>query len=429
MENSNNSSNNNLNEEDEIYDEICEIAQDQLREMLYLLRDTTGNNELENKKAFFYILLNDVIGFDTSKILHDSEFSSDDILSIMYKEIDDSIDILENKVSNKSNSQIKEIKALFSKKKKIISKKLTDCNKSLNILKKAYLNKNIGDYFGNINTNSLNFKSANVLHSDIDKINNQLGEFFARAIFLDIQKDEDPRQAVPNYLQSDFYSQANIVNSFRLNQDEFRPATELDNMSNNFKYWVILFFLISQIFSEKPDYNKLLKKNSFIKFITELKKNPEKKSKKKHKGGAKSKKTKKSTKSKKGNNLIKFLNQQKKSNSTKISSNKLSNPRDIFKGVLKVIVNNGVDNRSLEMIYFNSVSETIKNYEKHYIENHTTIYHNVAHALLNPPVDKNFHEIKLQNPFKPGETKYLNELSKSSDTDIKKKKTYLSWVR
>jgi hypothetical protein len=415
MSNLINSQNINLNESDNIYDEIYETSEKEFLSAFQLIE--TDPIELENKKALFYILLNDVTKLDIAQPI---DLDPNDILNSLYTVIDKSIDDLEDKISNKNNSHIEEIKKLFLKKKESISKKLKDCDITLKMLKKAYLNKNIESYFGNVNTNSLNFKSVNVLYSNNTSLNHRLGEFFTRFIFNLIKKDETPGVVI-NYTQQDFYSSPRIESFVRVGGP---PIFEdiLDTIDNNFKYWVILLFLISQIFSEKPDYNKLFKKNLFEKFLREIEKDPpkkktnSKKKKDKKKGGAK-KKIK--TSNKKLNSIL-IKDKQKKINLTKISSNKVVNPRNIFNEALKVFVNNGVKT-DLENIYLNTFTIKLKDILLECISNPIGIPPSYGNPL-NLGLECKYEDIKFINPFSKSGDVCLQQISKLTNEQMGNRK-------
>jgi len=424
MNNLINSQNINLNEGDNIYDEMYEVSEREFAQAFQLIQNDRLT-ELENKKALFYILLNDVTKIDSTK---DITLNPSNVLESFYEVIDESIDELEEKISNKNNSHMEEIKKMFKKKKESINKKLKDCNISLKILKKAYLNKNIESYFGNTNTNSLNFKSGNVLYSNDRVKNYKLGEFFGRFIFNSIKQYEDPT-VVTNYSQQDFYSQARIE-SFVTSRGPGLPDEFVDNLDvidNNFKYWIVLFFLISQIFSEKPDYNKLFKQNSFDKFIEELTKPPKKKNTQTSKQGKKAKKQRGGAKKKistKGNSIIKGLKkvEAQKSILTKTSPNKVVNPQNIFDEIFdKVSVNNGIMVKNLRNIYYTTFSIKLKDIIKGYID----------HPVDNPPnyiygdprvanLELAYPSVAFIHPFSKIEKVNLYMISKQTGEHMKK---------
>jgi len=99
MSNLINSQNINLNEGDNIYDQMYEDAEKEFL-LAFQLIQTETVHELENKKALFYILLNDVTKFDSTK---DRRLDPNNILETFNNVIDDSIDELEQKIFNKNN--------------------------------------------------------------------------------------------------------------------------------------------------------------------------------------------------------------------------------------------------------------------------------------------------------------------------------------
>ena len=413
---------NNINNENYIHDEIIDEVERVFLEAFKLVNNDV--NEDANKDALLYILINDIIQFDKSKM--DGKFDAANILDSVCNIIDESMDNLEDKISNKNNSHMVEIKKIFLKKKTDISKKIRDCNQSLKKLKKLYLNKNIENYIGNTNVNTLNLKNINTLHSNNKTHNYKLGEFFARFIFNNI-KYSAPGAVIPAidpYSQGTFYDDFLIESFFNdsITAPEFN--TTFDDVDNNFKYWLILFFLTVQMFSQNPDYSKLFKQTLFKKFMEELisykKSNKKKSNKKKSKkrGGGKKQKQKKF------NALISLVD--KKDKHTKSDSSKTHNqkeqvnPRDMFKDILSIKVNG---NETLNSIYIDKFQTKLKDYLLYFIKNSGTYSHGgIIGGIIDPNIQRSYSEILCKKIFTNDYVSLEQITTLNKDNNFNKKK-------
>lgn len=411
---------NNMNNDD-IHNEIIEQAGVVFSEAFELMnRDPT---EDANKDALLYILINDIIQFD--KVKMGMLFDATNILDSVCSIIDESIDDFENKISNKNNSHMVEIKKIFLKKKTDISKKIRDCNESLKKLKKIYLNRNIENYIGNTNVDTLNLKSINTLHSNNKTHNYKLGEFFGRFIFNKIKYLADPTliPQIEPYSQRTFYDNA-FIESFYNNGPPPEFQRDFDQIDNNFKYWLILFFLIVQMFSQNPDYNKLFKQTALKKFIEELvsykkKKMNDKKKNKKKKGGAKKQKQKQ----KQFAALIKSVDKKatgKKSDSLKTHNEKEQvNPRDIFKDILSLKVNG---NETINSIYVDKFQTKLAEYLLYFIEYNTDIYIDPNTRVFDPSIQKSYSEILCKKLFENGVVSLEQITTRNKSDNFNKRK-------
>lgn len=388
----------NNNIENDIHTQINESAEIEFHDTFVQL-----GLEPENKKAFLHILLDDIIQIDISTKIESFDIS--DILENTYTIIDDVIDELEDKISNKNNIYMKNIKKVLKEKKINLKKNLKECNNNLNILKKAYLNKNIENYLGSTNTNNINLKNLNILHSNNNKYNYILGEFFSRCIFNRIKFEKSNIQHIDNS-QENFYKPEIIESFLNSNNGENKFQLDFSRIDINFKYWVILFFLISQMFSEKSDYSKLFNPNKFKQFIEELIKQPIKKETKKKRGKNKKKRGgfskiiggKQNSKREQFKSLINLAkdrgrdkNRKFKDDNKKLSINS-KNPRNIFNELLvSVKVDNGtLPKKSLYEIYFNTYLEKQKDLLKEDI---------LSKNIFNQNPQVLITKIECKNPF------------------------------
>ena len=379
------------NNKNEISDDIFYKAEDFLKTAFELINDTP--NEKDNKKALLYILLNDIIKIDINEKI--DEFNANDIFESCISIIDDTLDKLQEKIYETNN--LTEVKKILGRKKGDVLKKIKECNTSLSLLKKEYLNKNIENFLGNSSKNTFNFNNVTVIHSNNKDYNYLLGEFFSRYIFNYTRYYSTQNLSViSNFKQESFYNNDKIE-SFYLDNDPPEFKNNFSEIDINFKYWVIHFFLILQLFSEKTNYNKLFNENNFRKFIEELRKLQKTDGKKKKKEGKKKdkQKDKKKQRGGKSNNnkeklLLKMVKnsqyKKKKSKSSKNSSKSEKNKtqtsnvnkhsiKNIFNEVIKLRVENSneVNNKiSLKELYYNKFSSKLVKYIKYYITNSGT---------------------------------------------------------
>jgi hypothetical protein len=383
------------NNKNEISDDIFYKAEDFLKTAFELINDTS--NEKDNKKALLYILLNDIIKIDINEKI--DEFNANDIFESCISIIDDTLDKLQDKLYEKNN--LTEIKKILGRKKGEVLKKIKECNTNLSLLKKEYLNKNIENFLGNYSKNTFNFNNVTTIHSNNKEYNYLLGEFFSRYIFNYIRYHSTQNfSIISNFKQESFYNDDKIE-SFYLNNDPPEFKDKFSEIDINYKYWVIHFFLILQLFSEKTNYNKLFNVNNFRKFIEELRKIPktDESKKKKKKEGKKKDKKKQSGGDKSFNKLITEtvkINKSKKKNksgkdSTKSGKNtsksgknnsqksNVNKPviRNIFNEVikLKVEISSAPNSKyTLEKIYYDKFSSKLIDYMKYYIINSGVFY-------------------------------------------------------
>lgn len=273
------------NENNKISIKLKELCEDELNRYTSYFEHPGNEND---KKLFIKFIFYDI-------------FKIDNPVSETIKEITENpstlIELYFEKVTSRNNFNniIDTIKAKFIDKKKSIKEKIKECNEHLKLLKSIYLNLELKDIFENKNGTSrqkLIFANKKVLiYPEINKLNYELSEIFARYIFTaihDTYKNNPDESKIDN-----FYSEPKITSFF--NRGATPPIHPFSTIENNFKYWFILLFIISKFLAVNSDYSILFNQKEFEKLIEKLVKmktfkkkegDGKKKKKKKQKGGA-----------------------------------------------------------------------------------------------------------------------------------------------
>jgi hypothetical protein len=276
------------NENNKISIKLKELCEDELNRYTSYFEHPGNEND---KKLFIKFIFYDI-------------FKIDNPVSETIKEITENpsslIELYFEKVTSRNNFNniIDTIKAKFIDKKKLIKEKIKECNEHLKLLRSIYLNLELKDIFEDKNGTSkqkLIFANKKVLiYPEINKLNYELSEIFARYIFTaihDTYKNNPDESKIDN-----FYSETKIT-SF-VNRGVTPPTYPIypfTIIENNFKYWFILLFIISKFLAVNSDYSILFNQKEFEKLIEKLVKmktfkkkegDGKKKKKKKQKGGA-----------------------------------------------------------------------------------------------------------------------------------------------
>jgi len=428
-----------INNKDNIYDDIYNDAEIFLENAFNLLNGTP--NEKENKKAFLYILLFDIIKINLNEKV--DKFDVNNIYDSCCSLIDDNIDELDDKLSNKNN--LSNVRKIFRRKKEDILKKINECNTNLKLLKKTYLNKNIENYIGNTYSDFINFNNVTVIHSNNKEYNYLLGEFFSRYLFNYVRytnKTLSPSStslSLNDFGQETFYDEPKLDTFYN---NSLPPAFEEDfnEIDNNFKYWIIHFFLILQIFAEKTSFNKLFKEKNFRTFIEEIRKinvksknkNGKKNKGKQQKGGKNSnKRVNELIKKKQGKQVPNKLSKNKK------STNNKTDKKSIFDDILKINVSSSSSKKSLRTLYHDNFRDKLSDYIKYFIDEdgifptptNEVLIHSI-HCKLPPFLDKKEEDLSSMTLYKgdikkhpPVKYSQLNSELKNIKYDI------YSWLR
>jgi hypothetical protein len=313
-------------------------------------------SEKKIKEAFYYFLYNDLIQVEINNI---NNIDIDNIINDPTIIIDQYLENVYSKISNSENNLLSELKKELTKKIIIIKNKINECNNHIEIIKKEYINISLQKYLPINNTKNLfSFENKTVLCLfKKNEYNIILGEFFAKIIFCSIEK---------KILNNNSINILDLYNNFYINQkiDSYIKTDgnikDFKDIEINFKYWIILLFLIGQIFSNKSKYYLIFNIDEFFKHI-ELILHPKKEGKK---TGKKTDKKKKKTKGGGNSKKIAFNkiihNRKKKVNKPQTNKNKKTpNPSEYYNHILKESYGNS---RSLKEIYYDSFTEKIKEY-------------------------------------------------------------------
>jgi hypothetical protein len=236
------------------YEKLKEDSKNQFKNCIITL-----NSENKIKESFYYFLYNDLINIKNIINSKDkiNSYVLENILEepeIVLKDYFDSININSNYID------------IFNKKlienKKNILNKLKECNDHIDIIKEQYNNSLIKDFLP-VNESKFNFDKKTVLYIDDPLYHNViLGEFFARFIFSLIDKKN---KKINNILDTNIFYSDEIIDSYYNKTD--KEIYKFDEIHINFKYWVILLFLINSLFSPKSNYNIICNNIEFEKHI------------------------------------------------------------------------------------------------------------------------------------------------------------------
>lgn len=256
-----------------IFDEINEKSIKLFEKCLPIL-----NSEKRIQKEYYDLLYGDIIK-NTDDKNRDINFDIDYNESI----IDDYSDGIYNK---KSNLQLEIQEMLQSQLQGLLKKtndKIKECNTHIEILKSEYKNILLGKQIivnKNIPT-KLIFNNKTVLYNKDHKL--KLGEFFARFLFC--LYDSNNSTDILNLSQT-FYNSEKIESFIEddTNKTVFK-VKKFEDISINFKYFIIMIILVKNLFESSSNYNILFNALEFQKHISLLtaKDKPKKENKKKNK--------------------------------------------------------------------------------------------------------------------------------------------------
>jgi hypothetical protein len=323
------------------------------------------NNE-EDKSLFFNFLFGDLISYEKLDRNTNIEtiFKNPEII------IESKINSIVNKIYEKNYNLLEKIKEKFIKTKIDVKSKLDECINHIEILKKSYIDGLIKDFIPVNNEIKLIFTNKKVLVlKNLKKDNYSLAERFIRIIFNSITKDEKKsfimnnninltpnninNQNISNY--NDFYNESNI-NIYNESENKFM---DFYAMNNNFKYWIVLIYLISQLFNTNSNYEILFDEKECKTNIEKLTKfNEEKK---------KDKKKDKKKKDKKRGGGKEDYDKVKQTNNKKFDKNKNSKIKNLYNDVFEYCYVNS--NTNLQKIYINPFDNDIRKYFKSLIKN------------------------------------------------------------
>jgi hypothetical protein len=320
-------------------------------------------SEKKIKEVFYYFLYNDLIQVEMDNL---NNIDINDIVNNPSLIIDQYLENIYSDILNSNDNLFEAFKKELIKKMIIIKNKIKECNNHIEIIKKEYINISLQKYLPPTNNtkNLLSFENKSVLYLfKKNDYNLLLSEFFTRVIFCSIEKKLLNNNSI-NIL--DLYN--NFYNSNEINSYIDMTNGNINSFNNikiNFKYWIILLFLIGQIFSNKSKYSLIfnnIELNKNINLILHPKK--EKKENKKYKKS--SKKIKKRIYG--GNKFTQFskiLEERKKNVRKNNKINKTENKKNASEYYNHILNDTYVNNTSLKNIYYNSFNNNIKQYFLH----------------------------------------------------------------
>ena len=260
------------------------------------------SNNIEDKELLYSFLFGDLISNDKLNEIIDIET----ILKNPEIIIENKINTIVDKITEKDNNLLEEVKKKFNKTRSEMKMKIQECNEHIEILKKTYIDKLIKNYIPINNENKLIFTNKKVLIlQNLKKDNYSLAERFIRIIFNEINKEEQQEFVMNNninvsnnnFKNYEIKSFNNFYDEDKINIFNENNVLRFNEMNNNFKYWIVLTYLISQIFNNNSNYEILFNERECKINIEKLLKNYEEK--KKEKGKNKKEKDKKYDKDKK----------------------------------------------------------------------------------------------------------------------------------
>jgi hypothetical protein len=308
-------------------------------------------DDVKIKEIFYYFLYNDLIPIEINS---KNEIDINNIINNPTFVVDEYLDNIYSKIMNSNNNLYEEFKKELVKKIISIKNKINECNSHIELIKKEYINIKLGKFLPINNTKkSFIFENKTILYlSKKNDYNLKLSEFFARNMFCSIEKKNNNTIDLKD-LYDNFYD-SNKINSYI--DISNGNINKFENININFKYWIILIFLVGQIFSSKSKYYLIFNNDEFNKHVNLIlhpkkdDKNPKKskknKKKKSHKGGDKSK-----------NKISEFLKALTDKNNNKKENKK--NPSEFYNHILK---DTYIGNDSLKKIYYDSFNNNIKQY-------------------------------------------------------------------
>lgn len=249
-------------------------------------------SDKEIKTVFNYFLYNDLIA-NAEKLENSNNLNN---INNYTEYIDDYLQDIFIKITN--NDLSIEFKKRIMEKKKEVQNKINECNNDMNILKNQFIELQFEKYLPFNSKTKLLFEKKTVLV--IDKIHNYkiiLGEFLTRFIFnsVNLDKNNINNFSVTNF--NNFYDENNI-NTYvtKVNNNNSIKINDFKDISNNFKYWVLLLYILNQLFNPKSNYELILNDKNLKEYLNILvripkenkkkdKKKDNKKGKKKQKGG------------------------------------------------------------------------------------------------------------------------------------------------
>jgi hypothetical protein len=274
------------------------------------------SNNIEDKELLYSFLFGDLISNDKLNEIINIET----ILKNPEIIIENKINTIVNKITTKDNNLLEEVKKKFDKTRSEMKIKIQECNEHIEILKKTYIDKLIKNYIPVNNENKLIFTNKKVLIlQNLKKDNYSLAERFIRIIFNEINKEEQQEFIMNNninisnnnFKNYEIKSFNNFYDDDKINIFHENNVLRFNEINNNFKYWIVLTYLISQIFNNNSNYEILFNQRECKTNIEKLLKNYEEK--KKEKGKNKKEKDKKYDKDKKrGGDREEYYKDEKK---------------------------------------------------------------------------------------------------------------------
>jgi len=250
------------------------------------------DNDKETKYIFYYFLYNDIFIINTDNN-YKNYINISDIINNPATEI---IKNLNNIYLNIDKNIFNEFKIKLIRKIDMIKKKVDECDNHIEIIIKEYKNIVTNTLLPSNDNTKLLFNNKTVLNMNKkSEYNIQLSEFFVRFIFTLIKNTENNN--LSSLESKIFYKNIESDINKIIENKPFRI------ISNNFKYWFILIFLIKELFSSNNKYSIIFNNNEFNSLLNNIlkqknEKNKEKKEKKKKKKKGKKKNIKKKKKKK-----------------------------------------------------------------------------------------------------------------------------------
>ena len=329
-----------------------------------------------NDKELLYILLfNDLISYKDI----DSNIDIEEILKNPEIIIENRINRIINRISNKDANLLDELKKKFAKSKSELTNKIKECTEHMELLKKSYIDITLKNFVPINSETKLIFNNKTVLFIDESKKTNySLSERFVRLMFNYVNRNEynsnnnnNNNNNNKNNISSDEFYSDDKIGSF-LSSDN--KPNNFRNIHNNFKYWIILIYLISQIFSKNSNYETLFNDKEFKSNIEKLLKTDVPKKKKKN-DKTDSKKDKKK-KQKGGDNIENIIRERssrnhnshpkgkgkdkKKGNDKDKNKNKISELKNSYLSAFENCYVN--EDKTLKKVYIDLFEKKMRNY-------------------------------------------------------------------
>jgi hypothetical protein len=386
------------------------------------------SNNNEDKELLYNFLFDDLITHEN--INKNENININTILKNPQIIIEDKINNIYNKISQTNNELLEEVKKKFVKTNNEIKIKIEECNNHIEILKKTYIDSLIKNYIPVNNETKLIFLNKKVLTlQKLKKDNYSLAERFIRIIFNKVTKEQKQEFLMNNNINisnnlhnyeiknfNDFYDDEKI-NIFNKNNSEILKFSE---MNNNFKYWIVLIYLISQIFNNNSNYEILFNEKEcktniekLFKYVEEKKKDKNKKDKNKKddkhkkKGGSKQNFHKKNKNKENDQSKDKFKKDKNKNKNK--NKNKDINIKNLYNDVFEnCYIKNNINLKNIYVIPF---EKNIKNYFISFLVKKNNIIQN---KIKNIPKNNN----SIENSESNNNSENISENNKNQHETI-----------